>query len=165
MPKHDPSDIAEFELDSPLTPEQIHGRVKELIRYAKFEGESSRRGFSIRKAIYSKHGNWLGPWVEGELEFREEGTLIHLMVKIADYNEHKRWKHSLISLPFLVIAVVSTWIAFASHMWIALVLTIPLIFLVAFNRTELSPEEALEEISPVLTGEVPAKPSARRSQT
>lgn len=171
MPTERPPDIAEFELDSPLTPKLIHARVRELLRNSQYEGESSSRGFLIRKVtvchqVGHAHGPRYiyGPWIEGELESREEGTLIHLMVKVGDYLERERWKLSMAMIPWVLVAVVGTWIAFAWAKWGGLLLMLPVIIRAGFRAPKPSPEKVVNEIAPILAGEGLSIPDFARSR-
>ncbi len=171
MPTERPPDIAEFELDSPLTPKLIHARVRELLRNSQYEGESSSRGFLIRKVTVRRrvgHASGpryiYGPWIEGELDSREEGTLIHLMVKIGDYLEHERWKHSMAMIPWVVVSAVGVWGAFRFSRWVLLLLPLLLLLRVAFREPKPSPENVVQEIAPILTGEGLSIPDFARSR-
>ncbi len=151
MPKRDPSDIAEFELDSSRSAEEIRVQVRLLIRDWRFEGRVSNRRFLIRRVIGRGRMKFRGPWIEGRIEPQGEGTLIHLVVMIRDYRESVLLRLALTTYPVVIMIV--TMVVGSRSPWPLLLVAVPLADVVLKSLDwKISPEEEVERIVPILSG-------------
>lgn len=152
MPKHDPFDIAEFELDSSRSAEEIRVQVHVLTYKSHYEGRASDRHFSIRRVVGAGRMKVRGPWIEGEVEPREEGSVIHLAVKVREHRESARWKVA-ITMVLIVVAIAATVLG-ALPSWPLLLVGLRLAYVILTSRRwRISPEEEVERIAPILNGD------------
>lgn len=93
-----------------------------------------------------------GPWIEGEVEPREEGSVIHLAVKVREHRESARWKVA-ITMVLIVVAIAATVLG-ALPSWPLLLVGLRLAYVILTSRRwRISPEEEVERIAPILNGD------------